>query len=73
MWISPKAVNFEFEGLGCKPTDFLQYRWQLAARIERDFPDLARVTEKDIVRIEGILDDEVRPKLAKGITLIFKP
>lgn len=73
MWISPKAINFEFKGNNCTATDFLQHRWQIAMRIEKDFPDLSRLTESGIAQIEAILDSEIRPNLPEGVELIFKP
>lgn len=68
MYLSQKAAHFEFQGGGCKPTDFLQHRWQIARRVEQDFPNLLHATKEDV---EALLDKEIRPKLQEGITLIF--
>ena len=70
MYISPKAAHFEFQGNGCTPTDFLQHRWQIARRVEQDFPDLVHATKEDV---EALLDREIRPNLPEGATLIFNP
>lgn len=70
MYISPKAAHFEFQGKGCTPTNFTRQRWLIAQRVEQDFPDLLRVSRKEV---EALLDKEIRPKLPEGLTLIFHP